>query len=109
MIVRYLVIPRNLTNSNTKVLENHHASYTFGILKKEKSNIFKELSKDDHKIIRKLIVSCILATDMAVHGQTTKAMQQLQEKVKIPATLSKRTNDFSDYRKYFPKKKRRVN
>eukprot|EP00331_Platyophrya_macrostoma_P030302 CAMPEP_0176443124 /NCGR_PEP_ID=MMETSP0127-20121128/22232_1 /TAXON_ID=938130 /ORGANISM="Platyophrya macrostoma, Strain WH" /LENGTH=556 /DNA_ID=CAMNT_0017828285 /DNA_START=20 /DNA_END=1690 /DNA_ORIENTATION=- len=83
--------------NDRSVLENHHASYTFSILKKDKCNIFKELSKDDLKIIRKLIVSCILATDMAVHGQTTKAMQQLQEKVKIPNTLSKRTHDFSDY------------
>jgi len=83
--------------NDRSVLENHHASYTFQILKKDSANIFKELSKDDNKVIRKLIVSCILATDMAVHGQTTKSMQELQEKVKIPSTLSKKTNDMSDY------------
>lgn len=47
--------------------------------------------------MRKLIVGCILATDMAVHGQTTKAMQELQEKVKIPSTLSHKKGDGAEY------------
>lgn len=38
-----------------------------------------------------------MATDMAVHGQTTKAMQELQEKVKIPSTLSHKKGDGAEY------------
>lgn len=78
------------------MLENHHASSTFKVLNKTNTNIFKELSRDDNKVMRKLIISCILATDMAVHGSTTKAMQELQEKLKVPAQLNKKS-EVSDY------------
>eukprot|EP01135_Chromosphaera_perkinsii_P008448 Nk52_evm16s1360 gene=Nk52_evmTU16s1360 len=50
-------------------LENHHCSVAFRILDDEKSNIFATLSKEDYIRLRKVIISNILATDMARHGE----------------------------------------
>lgn len=55
-----------LYNDNS-VLENHHAAMTFKILQDEKTNIFCNLSPELLKPVRKLMISSILATDMAMH------------------------------------------
>lgn len=50
-----------------KVLENHHLTATFKILKKEECNLFSSLNDKDYQIFRKLMINNILATDMKEH------------------------------------------
>ncbi|KAI9100633.1 hypothetical protein DFS34DRAFT_693311 [Phlyctochytrium arcticum] len=50
-------------------LENHHAAVLFTILKGEDTNILSNLSETDSREARKQIIACILATDMAKHGE----------------------------------------
>ena len=58
-----------LTYNDISCLENFHVSKLFRILKKDENNIFEKLNSNDFKIIRKRMVSEILATDMANHGK----------------------------------------
>ena len=52
------------------MLENYHVAESFKIIKKNKDcNIFSKLSKEEHKIIRKRILECVLSTDMALHSK----------------------------------------
>ena len=53
--------------NDNSVLENFHIATTFEILSFEKYNIFSELSKDEYKKVRKLMIGAILATDMSFH------------------------------------------
>ena len=58
-----------LTYNDASCLENYHCSYLFKIIKKDETNIFEKLSVDNYKNIRKRMISQILATDMANHGE----------------------------------------
>lgn len=49
------------------VLENHHVSAAFALLKDDSLNIFNNFSKADFKVIRERIISMVLGTDMASH------------------------------------------
>jgi high affinity cGMP-specific 3',5'-cyclic phosphodiesterase 9 len=55
--------------NDSSPLENHHAAMLFMILRKPETNILSELSPADFKEARKLILTCILSTDMAKHGE----------------------------------------
>ncbi|KAJ3035688.1 High affinity cAMP-specific and IBMX-insensitive 3',5'-cyclic phosphodiesterase 9A, partial [Rhizophlyctis rosea] len=50
-------------------LENHHSAVLFTILKSPETNILSNLSDADYKEVRKKIIECVLATDMAKHGE----------------------------------------
>ena len=58
-----------ITYNDISVLENFHASTLFKTLRKTENNIFEKLTTIDYKIIRKRMISEILATDMANHGK----------------------------------------
>ena len=58
-----------LTYNDISVLENYHSATLFRILRKNENNIFDKFSDFDFKIIRKRIISQILATDMVHHGK----------------------------------------
>ncbi|CAG9322816.1 unnamed protein product [Blepharisma stoltei] len=53
--------------NDKSVLENHHSARTFQILQNPSSNILENVPQDLQKIVRKLIIECILGTDMARH------------------------------------------
>ena len=59
-----------ITYNDKSCLENFHSAYLFKILKKEENNILEKFSVQNYKTIRKRIISQILATDMAYHGET---------------------------------------
>jgi hypothetical protein len=59
-----------ITYNDASCLENFHTSYLFKILRKEENNILEKLSVQNYKTIRKRMISQILATDMANHGET---------------------------------------
>ena len=59
-----------ITYNDASCLENFHTSYLFKIIRKEENNILEKFSVQNYKSIRKRMISQILATDMANHGET---------------------------------------
>eukprot|EP00002_Diphylleia_rotans_P029080 TRINITY_DN5897_c0_g1_i1.p1 TRINITY_DN5897_c0_g1~~TRINITY_DN5897_c0_g1_i1.p1 ORF type:complete len:600 (-),score=132.52 TRINITY_DN5897_c0_g1_i1:515-2314(-) len=53
--------------NDISVLENHHISFSFLLLRHPQFNIFSGLSMEEFKEIRRITIQAILATDMAVH------------------------------------------
>ena len=64
-----------LTYNDFSCLENYHTSLLFRILKKEENNILEKLTPQNFKSIRKRMISQILATDMANHGETVSLIR----------------------------------
>ena len=69
-----------LTYNDSSCLENYHCSFLFKILRKSENNILENLNVDNYKSIRKRMISQILATDMANHGQV---MSLIRTKLKL--------------------------
>ncbi|KAJ3167680.1 hypothetical protein HDU88_002127 [Geranomyces variabilis] len=59
----------SLLYNDISPLENHHAAVLFTILRSPETNVLKPLNDADYKECRKQIIGCILATDMAKHGE----------------------------------------
>lgn len=57
------------------VLENHHISAAFRVLKDDDCNILQNLSRDEYRELRTLIIDMVLATDMSFHFQQLKTMR----------------------------------
>ncbi len=53
--------------NDISVLENHHSSFTFLLLRHPHFNILSGLSMEEFKEIRRVVIQAILATDMAFH------------------------------------------
>ncbi|KAJ8276921.1 hypothetical protein GJAV_G00069390 [Gymnothorax javanicus] len=74
------------------VQENHHVSAAYRLLQDdEEMNILYNLSKDDWREFRALVVEMVLATDMSCHFQQIKAMKSLlqqPEGIDKPKALS---------------------
>ena len=64
-----------ITYNDVSCLENFHTSFLFKILRKEENNILEKLSVANYKSIRKRIISQIIATDMANHGETISSLR----------------------------------
>ena len=58
-----------LTYNDISCLENFHSAFLFKIIRKEGNNILEKFSIQNYKTIRKRMISQILATDMAFHGE----------------------------------------
>lgn len=56
-----------LKYNDNSILENYHLSQTFKVLKKEKYNVFHNISESDLSLLRKLVIFLVLQTDMAQH------------------------------------------
>ncbi|XP_016327664.1 calcium/calmodulin-dependent 3',5'-cyclic nucleotide phosphodiesterase 1C-like, partial [Sinocyclocheilus anshuiensis] len=87
------------TRSDTAILyndravqENHHVSSAYRLLQEDdEMNILYNLSKDDWRELRALVVEMVLATDMTCHFQQIKAMKnflQQPEAIDKPKALS---------------------
>ncbi|XP_078233636.1 dual specificity calcium/calmodulin-dependent 3',5'-cyclic nucleotide phosphodiesterase 1C isoform X5 [Pogona vitticeps] len=78
--------------NDRSVLENHHLSAAFRLLQEdEEMNILSNLSKDDWREFRTLVIEMVLATDMSCHFQQIKAMKnalQQPEGIDKPKALS---------------------
>ena len=61
--------------NDISVLENFHASTLFKTIRKTETNIFEKLTPIDYKMIRKRMISEILATDMALHGKVLSVIK----------------------------------
>jgi hypothetical protein len=61
--------------NDISVLENYHVSAAFKVMLHPSSNIFKELQVEEYRVIRKRIVECVLATDMAKHTKSQTSLK----------------------------------
>ncbi|NXU58980.1 PDE1C phosphodiesterase, partial [Turnix velox] len=78
--------------NDRSVLENHHVSAAYRLLQDdEEMNILSNLTKDDWREFRALVIEMVLATDMSCHFQQIKAMKnalQQPEGIDKPKALS---------------------
>ncbi|KRJ97593.1 calcium/calmodulin-dependent 3',5'-cyclic nucleotide phosphodiesterase 1 isoform X8 [Drosophila yakuba] len=66
-----------LLYNDRAVLENHHASASFRLLREDEYNILSHLSREEFRELRGLVIEMVLGTDMTNHFQQMKAMRQL--------------------------------
>ncbi|XP_011253566.1 calcium/calmodulin-dependent 3',5'-cyclic nucleotide phosphodiesterase 1 isoform X3 [Camponotus floridanus] len=66
-----------LLYNDRAVLENHHISASFRILKEDECNILQNLSREEFREFRSLVIDMVLATDMSFHFQQLKNMKNL--------------------------------
>lgn len=70
---------RAIRYNDVSVQENYHVAETFSILKKDETNFLEQLSSDEFRVVRKRMIGCILATDMAKHSSDLSALKSLVE------------------------------
>lgn len=66
-----------LVYNDRAVLENHHVSAAFRLLREDDCNVLGNLSKEEFRELRTLIIDMVLATDMSYHFQQLKNMKNL--------------------------------
>ncbi|CAI9716633.1 calmodulin-dependent 3 3' [Octopus vulgaris] len=66
-----------LLYNDKAVLENHHVSAAFKLLKLDEYNILTGLSKEEYREFRSLLIDMVLATDMSFHFQQIKNMKSM--------------------------------
>ena len=64
-----------ITYNDKSCLENFHTSYLFRIIRKEENNILEKFTVENYKTIRKRMISQIIATDMAYHGENISSIR----------------------------------
>ena len=64
--------------NDKSVLESYHISEAYKlILKNEKCNLFKDLTLNERILMRKRMIGCVTATDMAFHGAMMQRVKNL--------------------------------
>ncbi|XP_037958873.1 calcium/calmodulin-dependent 3',5'-cyclic nucleotide phosphodiesterase 1A [Teleopsis dalmanni] len=66
-----------LLYNDRAVLENHHISAAFRVLRDDECNILSNLSREEYRELRTLIIDMVLSTDMSFHFQQLKNMRNL--------------------------------
>nr|CAD7590018.1 unnamed protein product [Timema genevievae] len=66
-----------LLYNDRAVLENHHISASFRVMREEECNILQNLSREEFREFRTLVIDMVLATDMSFHFQQLKNMRNL--------------------------------
>ncbi|XP_071072334.1 dual specificity calcium/calmodulin-dependent 3',5'-cyclic nucleotide phosphodiesterase 1A isoform X4 [Dasypus novemcinctus] len=61
--------------NDRSVLENHHVSAAYRLMQEEEMNIMANLSKDDWRDLRNLVIEMVLSTDMSGHFQQIKTIR----------------------------------
>ncbi|XP_022671640.1 calcium/calmodulin-dependent 3',5'-cyclic nucleotide phosphodiesterase 1A-like isoform X3 [Varroa jacobsoni] len=64
-----------LIYNDRSVLENHHISSSFRVMQHDDCNILANLSRDEYREFRSLVIEMVLATDMTSHFQQVKTMK----------------------------------
>lgn len=64
-----------LLYNDRAVLENHHTFTMFDLLRKPQYNILANLNESDMGECRKMMIACIMATDMKVHVALCSRLQ----------------------------------
>ncbi|CAG2163869.1 unnamed protein product [Oppiella nova] len=66
-----------LVYNDRSVLENYHISAAFKVMRESDSNILINLSKEEYREFRTLVIDMVLATDMSSHFQQIKTLKTL--------------------------------
>ncbi|TKR62824.1 hypothetical protein L596_026736 [Steinernema carpocapsae] len=66
-----------LLYNDRSVLENHHVSSCFRILKEDDKNIFERLTREEFRELRNMVIEIVLATDMSTHFVQIKTMKNM--------------------------------
>ncbi|XP_028846643.1 calcium/calmodulin-dependent 3',5'-cyclic nucleotide phosphodiesterase 1A isoform X2 [Denticeps clupeoides] len=77
--------------NDRSVLENHHVSAAYRLMQEDEMNILVNLSKDDWRELRSLVIEMVMSTDMSCHFQQIKTMRsalQQPEGIDKPKALS---------------------
>uniref|UniRef100_A0A8C7CUX7 Phosphodiesterase n=1 Tax=Oncorhynchus kisutch TaxID=8019 RepID=A0A8C7CUX7_ONCKI len=61
--------------NDRSVLENHHVSAAYRLMQEDEMNILVNLSKDDWRELRTLVIEMVMSTDMSCHFQQIKSMR----------------------------------
>ncbi|UJR26378.1 hypothetical protein I4U23_007710 [Adineta vaga] len=75
-----------LTYNDRAVLENHHVSAAFRLMRVDDYNIISEFTADEYKNFRHLVIEMVLATDMSCHFTQLKTMRSL---LSMPENIEK--------------------
>ncbi|CAF1373638.1 unnamed protein product [Adineta ricciae] len=75
-----------LTYNDRAVLENHHVSAAFRLMRIDDYNIIAEFTADEYKNFRHLVIEMVLATDMSSHFTQLKTMRSL---LSMPENIEK--------------------
>ncbi|XP_026314494.1 calcium/calmodulin-dependent 3',5'-cyclic nucleotide phosphodiesterase 1-like isoform X2 [Hyposmocoma kahamanoa] len=81
-----------LLYNDRAVLENHHISAAFRLIRDEECNILQNLSRDEFREFRTLVIDMVLATDMSFHFQQLKNMRSLLSLAEPSIDKSKATS-----------------
>ncbi|CAF4129576.1 unnamed protein product, partial [Rotaria sp. Silwood2] len=66
-----------LIYNDRAVLENHHVSAAFRLMRQDEYNIISEFTSEEYKNFRHLVIEMVLATDMSCHFAQLKTMRSL--------------------------------
>jgi cAMP-specific phosphodiesterase 4 len=72
-----------LMYNDESVLENHHLAVAFKLVQHESRDLFKNISKKQRQIIRKMAIDMVLATDMSKHMSLLAELKTMVETKKV--------------------------
>jgi hypothetical protein len=67
-----------LLYNDYSVLEQHHCHKAFELLQKPGCNILVNLSEEQYKAFRSIVISCILSTDLSAHANYMAQLKKLE-------------------------------
>uniref|UniRef100_A0A670Y2L8 Phosphodiesterase n=1 Tax=Pseudonaja textilis TaxID=8673 RepID=A0A670Y2L8_PSETE len=68
-----------LLYNDRSVLENHHLSAAFRLLQDKDTNILGNLTKDEWRELRRMVINVVLSTDMSHHFQQMKIIKHISQ------------------------------
>jgi len=71
--------PLAILYNDHSILENYHLAKTFQLTRKPENNFLVNLSEPEHRELRKLVINCVLATDIARHVEITAKFGSILE------------------------------
>ena len=89
-----------LTYNDASILENMHIAETYKLINSDNTcNIFDKLDSNLYKQIRKEMISCVLATDMAFHNNYVNFLKEKLNDIKNENDKKKedKPNDYQNY------------
>lgn len=75
--------PLAIVYNDTSPLEHHHVACLFSVLKIPECNLIANLTESEQKEFRNDTVACILATDMAKHGEIIAKFKGITDSFKL--------------------------
>nr|XP_020636712.1 cAMP-specific 3',5'-cyclic phosphodiesterase 4C isoform X3 [Pogona vitticeps] len=85
-----------LMYNDASVLENHHLAVGFKLLQEENCNIFRNLSKKQRQMLRKMVIDMVLATDMSKHMNLLADLKTMVETKKVTSLGVLLLDNYSD-------------